>query len=58
MNTKFFFLLFSINALLGTIAFAQPVKVVADKIIAVVGDKVILKSDIDNTVSDMQRQGI
>lgn len=58
MNTKFFFLLFSINALLGTIAFAQPVKVVADKIIAVVGDKVILKSDIDNTVSDMQRQGV
>ncbi|MBC7507744.1 MAG: peptidylprolyl isomerase [Ferruginibacter sp.] len=58
MNTKFFFLLLSINALLGTIAFAQPVKVVADKIIAVVGDKVILKSDIDNTVSDMQRQGI
>ena len=58
MNTKFFFLLLSINALLGNIAFAQPVKVVADKIIAVVGDKVILKSDIDNTVSDMQRQGI
>jgi peptidyl-prolyl cis-trans isomerase SurA len=39
-------------------AFAQPAKVVADKIIAVVGDKVILKSDIDNTITDMQRQGV
>jgi peptidyl-prolyl cis-trans isomerase SurA len=39
-------------------AFAQPKKVVADKIIAVVGDKVVLKSDIDNTILDMQRQQI
>lgn len=31
---------------------------VADKIIAVVGDKIVLKSDIDNTILDMQRQGI
>ena len=30
----------------------------ADKIIAVVGDKIVLKSDIDNTILDMQRQGI
>ncbi len=30
----------------------------ADKIIAVVGDKIILKSDIDNQIADMQRQGI
>jgi peptidyl-prolyl cis-trans isomerase SurA len=37
---------------------AQPKKVVADKIIAVVGNKVVLKSDIDNTIIDMQRQGI
>ena len=58
MNTKKKFLLLGIYVLVGTIAFAQPVKVVADKIIAVVGDKVILKSDIDNTVTDMQRQGI
>lgn len=35
-----------------------PKKVVADKIIAVVGDKIVLKSDIDNTILDMQRQGI
>lgn len=39
-------------------SFAQPKKVVADRIIAVVGDKVVLKSDIDNTLLDMQRQGI
>ena len=38
--------------------FAQPKKVVADKIIAVVGDKVILKSDIDNSIQDMERQGM
>lgn len=41
---------------------AQPVsqtkRVVADKIIAVVGDKIVLKSDIDNSISDMVRQGI
>ena len=40
------------------LVFAQPQKVVADKIIAVVGDKVVLKSDLDNTIMDMQRQGI
>lgn len=37
---------------------AQPAKVVADKIVAVVGDKVILKSDLDNALQDMQRQGV
>jgi peptidyl-prolyl cis-trans isomerase SurA len=45
----------------GVLVFAQPSttkKVMADKIVAVVGDKVILKSDIDNTLNDMQRQGI
>jgi peptidyl-prolyl cis-trans isomerase SurA len=36
----------------------QPKKIIADKIIAVVGDKVILKSDIENSISDMQRQNI
>lgn len=38
-------------------AFAQPQKVVADKIIAVVGDRIILKSDITNAIADMARQG-
>lgn len=32
-------------------------KVVADKIVGIVGDKVILHSDITNAISDLQRQG-
>lgn len=36
---------------------AQSQKIVADKIIAKVGDKIILKSDIDNAISDYKRQG-
>lgn len=46
--------------LLGTsfAAVAQPKKILADKIIAVVGDKAILRSDIENQVLDMQRQGV
>lgn len=39
-------------------AIAQPKPVLADKIIAVVGNKIILKSDVDNALLDMQRQGI
>lgn len=44
----------------SVLAFAQPQpkKVSADKIVAVVGDKIILKSDIDNAIVDMQRQGV
>lgn len=42
----------------STVVFAQPKKVLADKIIAVVGNKIILKSDIDNSILDMQRQQI
>jgi len=37
---------------------SQPKKVIADKIIAVVGDKIVLKSDIENSMADMQRQGV
>ncbi len=36
----------------------QSKPVIADKIVAVVGDKIILKSDIDNSIIDMQRQNI
>lgn len=36
---------------------AQPRKVIADKIIAQVGDKIILRSDVYNAVADMKRQG-
>lgn len=38
--------------------FAQPKKILADKIIATVGDKIVLKSDIENSINDMQRQGM
>jgi peptidyl-prolyl cis-trans isomerase SurA len=52
-----------IACLLCCVVFAQPPvsqakKVIADKIIAVVGDKIVLKSDIENSISDMQRQGV
>lgn len=36
---------------------AQPQKIVADKILAIVGDKIILYSDIENSISDIRRQG-
>ena len=58
MNTKKLSLLLVANCLLLVAAFAQPKKVVADKIIAVVGDKIVLKSDIDNSIQDMERQGM
>lgn len=38
-------------------AVAQTHKVVADKIVGIVGDKIILKSDITNEVLDRQRRG-
>ena len=42
--------------LLACAFFAQGQKVVADKIIAQVGDRIILKSDIDNAIADYKRQ--
>jgi peptidyl-prolyl cis-trans isomerase SurA len=36
---------------------AQTKKVIADKIVAQVGDKIILRSDIFNAIADLQRQG-
>ncbi|MEP6710987.1 MAG: peptidylprolyl isomerase [Ferruginibacter sp.] len=56
MKNKFLLTVFSFGIFTAT--FAQPKKIVADKIIAVVGDKIVLKSDIDNSILDMQRQGI
>ncbi len=37
--------------------YAQQQKIVADAIIAKIGDKIILKSDIDNAIADYKRQG-
>lgn len=36
---------------------AQPQKIVADKIAGIVGDKIILLSDIKNSIADIIRQG-
>ncbi|MEP7108384.1 MAG: peptidylprolyl isomerase [Ferruginibacter sp.] len=58
MNTKRFCSLLIAHCLLLISSFAQPKKMVADKIIAVVGDKIVLKSDIDNSIQDMERQGM
>jgi len=42
----------------GSMALAQaPRKVVADKIVGIVGDKIILKSDVFNDILDRQRRG-
>ncbi len=45
-------------AFISVAVFAQQKKVVADKIVATIGDKIILKSEIDNSIIDMQRQNI
>ena len=37
--------------------FAQSKKIVADKIVGIVGDRIILYSDIKNTIADAARQG-
>jgi peptidyl-prolyl cis-trans isomerase SurA len=55
MKHIFSFFVFSIIFIAAS---AQPKKVLADKILAVVGDKVVLKSDVDNQILDMQRQGV
>ncbi len=39
------------------ISLAQTKKVIADKIIGQVGDKIILRSDIQNAIADYKRQG-
>jgi peptidyl-prolyl cis-trans isomerase SurA len=45
--------------LFSVCAAAQPqaAKVVADKIVAIVGDRIILRSDIRNSIADILRQG-
>lgn len=48
----------AIISLLYISSFSQTKKVLADKIIATVGDKIVLKSEIENSLADMQRQGM
>ena len=38
-------------------ASAQSARVLADKIVGIVGDKIVLRSDITNYIEDMKRQG-
>ncbi len=54
MKKTFFFLLLLIAT--GSVK-SQTAKLLADKIIAIVGDKIVLKSDIVNYMDDMKRQG-
>ena len=55
------YFLFFISVLSGATLLAQPgnqtKKIVADKIAAVIGDRIIMYSDIKNTISDYTRQG-
>lgn len=54
---KKIFFVFSTILLLATGAFAQAKKVVADKILGIVGDRIILQSDVQNAIADAARQG-
>ena len=51
------YLLLSFIPAMGATSLAQGNKINADKIIGVVGNKIVLKSDVDERLLDMQRQG-
>lgn len=53
---KLVFCFLTITAISSSI-FAQQKKIVADKIVGIVGDKIILQSDIQNAIADATRQG-
>jgi peptidyl-prolyl cis-trans isomerase SurA len=55
MKNRFF--LFALSFIVAAVSYAQPKKVIADKIVGQVGDKIILRSDIVNAVADMKRSG-
>ena len=52
---KIFPLIVFAACLIPAISFAQNQKVIADKIIAQIGNRIILKSDIDNAILDTKR---
>ena len=52
---KFFLLIISVCLL--TAAEAQSARVLADKIVGILGDKIVLKSDLTNTIDDIKRKG-
>jgi peptidyl-prolyl cis-trans isomerase SurA len=53
---KFLSLFIAITGFILTVS-AQPQKVVGDKIVGIVGDRIILYSDIKNAIADASRQG-
>ena len=53
---KKYSLLLLVAIMVVQVASAQ--KMVADKIIAQIGDKIVLKSDLDNAIADYKRQGM
>lgn len=55
-TTRFLFSLV-ITLMLSLTALAQPKKAVVDKIAGIVGDRIILLSDIKNSIADIIRQG-
>ncbi|MFZ9687037.1 MAG: peptidylprolyl isomerase [Chitinophagaceae bacterium] len=52
---KIFILLLSFSAMFSV--HAQTAKLLADKIVSIVGDKIVLKSDLVNYMDDLKRQG-
>jgi len=57
MKHLVFFVAFLVMGYAAASQSGQARKVLADKIVAVVGDKIILKSDITNFIEDERRQG-
>ena len=55
---KKIFLLALITIVFANATFAQPSKLVVEKVIAVIGNKLVLKSDVEDRILDMQRQGV
>lgn len=51
------YILLSFVLAISAASFAQPNKINADKIIGVVGNKIVLKSDVEDRLADIQRQG-
>jgi len=59
MKLLYTLLFIALTISIGAQSQPGPVKsVVADKIVAIVGDKIIMKSDIENSIVDMQRQNV
>ncbi len=52
------FYLTALLAVFTFLSFSQTKRILADKIVATVGDKIVLRSEIDNSIADMQHQGM